>query len=352
MGVKLRERKLQKGKVRFYLDIIHNGKREYKFLDITITPSDKNEDKKSKKEIAKAIRAQVELEIATKGTDYIPESKKRVDFLEFLDNFLEQYQKKDIRMISATIKKFKEFVNSDALNARQVDKAYIERYRDFLTSYSSGLKGESPHNYFTRFKKILKEAYHQNVLSNNPGADVHFKNTSKKHTVKKEVLSAEEIVKLYNTDCGNAEVKRAFLFSCFTGLGLAEIKRLKWSNLKNDKLRIHRSKTGILINQDLSSSAKKLIGEKNTNEMLVFNVDISDTAVNKNLQNWIKRAKIDKKITFYCGRHTFATQLLLNGTNLKTVSDLLGQTEIKHTVKYLNYLEEDRKNAINKLIIL
>jgi site-specific recombinase XerD len=63
----------------------------------------------------------------------------------------------------------------------------------------------------------------------------------------------------------------------------------------------------------------------------------------------MKKLKVEKDITFYCGRHTFAVQLLLHGANLKTVSELMGHSDIRSTMKYLNYIDELKNNAIDSL---
>ena len=58
----------------------------------------------------------------------------------------------------------------------------------------------------------------------------------------------------------------------------------------------------------------------------------TDTVINKNLNVWVKRAGIDKKITFYCGRHTFGTLLLSEeGVNIETVADAMGHKNIRET---------------------
>ena len=51
----------------------------------------------------------------------------------------------------------------------------------------------------------------------------------------------------------------------------------------------------------------------------------------------------------HCGRHTFATQMLSNGANVKVVSELLGHSSLKFTQKYLRALDEQKKAAINSL---
>jgi len=92
-----------------------------------------------------------------------------------------------------------------------------------------------------------------------------------------------------------------------------------------------------------------LIGTPTKKTDLIFNLtsnsgkQISDNGINKCLGNWVK---IDKHITFYRTRHTFATQLLTYGANLKTVADALGHTNTRNTIKYLNYIDSLKDEAL------
>jgi site-specific recombinase XerD len=69
----------------------------------------------------------------------------------------------------------------------------------------------------------------------------------------------------------------------------------------------------------------------------------------KALRHWVARAGIEKHITWHCGRHSFATNLLSNGANIKVVSELLGHSSLKFTQKYLRALDDQKKAAINSL---
>ncbi len=111
---------------------------------------------------------------------------------------------------------------------------------------------------------------------------------------------------------------------------------------------LFREKSDEQIINDLPASAIKILGERGPADEYVFTLP-SEAAIRKNLKNWMKRAGIDKKITFYCGRHTFATQLLIHGANLKTVADCLGHTTTQHTIKYLNYVDALKGEAIAAL---
>lgn len=348
--VKLRERKLKHNCRSFYLDIYEDGKRSYVPISVRIDPrTDDSQKRKEKYEIVNAMRSQIETELLCKGTDIVPKHKRNIDFYDYLENYLKSYQKKDVKMIHATIQKFMDFNDKKHLYVTEVTEKLMEQYRDYLTSPKSNLSGETPHNYFSRFKKVVKAATKEGILKTNPAIDVIFKNNGIKETLRKEILTAEELAVLASTPCGNTEVKRAFLLACYSGMGLAEINILSWRHIKNGRLNIKRVKTDTWINIELSPVAIQLIGEKDISRELIFDIKISHTSVNKNLKNWVKRAGIDKKITFYCGRHTFAVQLLSNNNDLKTVSDCLGHQGVRNTVKYLSHTDGLKDKAIQSL---
>jgi integrase len=225
----------------------------------------------------------------------------------------------------------------------------MEQYKEYLIK-DPGLSGATPHNYYTRFKKILRSAKRKGLIKEMPTSDIIFSNPSKENSLSKEVLEMEELRILSKTKCGNDEVKKAFLFCCYTGLGLAEIRKLTWSHIKSNRLNISRNKTNVKINNGLNPAALRLIGEPGEGSEHVFGINgISDNKVNKNLENWLKRTEIDKKITFYCARHSFACLLLMNGANLKSVADAMGHTSTKTTLKYLNHVERLKDDAINNI---
>lgn len=354
MNVRLRNKSLAKGVIRYYLDIYIEGARSYEFLDVKIYPSDTKSIKDEKKKIAELIRSNKELELLTETTKYVPKHLKNVNFFDFADNFIENYTKKDLRMLKATLKQFKKYLKNNYLTVVQVTPSIMYGFKDYLID-ECNLSGETPHNYFTRFKKILKSAEIKGLLKENPTSQIKFKKISSETNLKKQVLNTSELQTLANTKCGNENIKRAFMFACFTGLGEAELKLLKWSNITNNQIITYREKTKQKIQLKLKDSTLKFIGNQGDKKEYIFNLRnengafLSTNAVNKCIKNWVKRAKIEKHITFYCARHTFATQLLQYGANLKTVADALGHTTTKSTIKYLNYIDNLKDDAIDNL---
>lgn len=370
MSVKVRSKNLAKGKISYYLDIYHNGERNYEFLEIYIEAKDSSSVKKEKKKIVEAIRAQRELDILGSEYGYTPNSKNKIDFIQYFKAFLDSYEGADKRLAINSLIKFIEFLNdpkdlkeaielkgnakldilvksSKKLLCKKLTPKICEDYSLYLKSpKKSGLSGETPYNYFSKFKKVIKTATRDGYFQSNPCEGISVRRETGQ--LKKNVLEAEELSNLNKTECTNKEVKRAFLFSCLTGLGIAEIRSIRWSNIKNDKVDIKRLKTGKQILNDLPNSAIKLLGKKGKPKEHIFNLP-SDTAINKGLKVWIAKSGIDKHITFYCARHTFAVLLLSNGANLKTIADAMGHTSTRETSKYLNYINPQKSEALKRL---
>lgn len=335
----------------YYLDI-SKPKRHAEYLNIHIYIKGPKKDsparRKEKQRIAESVFAQRQIESISSGTAYTPTHLKAINFFDFAQNFIDTYQKKDKRMIISCRNKFREFYGSDNLKLIDVTPSVMLRFKSYLEN-DKALSGETPSNYWTRFKKILKDAKVKGLINEMPTIDIRFSNPNKGDKLSKEILDIEELRILAKTRCGNETVKNAFLFCCYTGLGLAEIKNLYWSNIKKGRLIINRQKTGATINNGLNPAIIELMGRPGPPDHLIFDIQISDTAIKKNLKNWLKRAEIEKDISFYCARHSFACLLLMNGANLKSVADAMGHSSTKTTLKYLNYVDRLKDEAINNL---
>ena len=112
MSVKLRTKPLKNGKKSYYLDIYHNGERDYKFLKIYVSPKDSREIKKEKKNLAGSIRAKKELEVNSNEYGFVPNHKKNVDFIKYYQNFIDTNNKAGNRKFIGAFKQ-----RADALSA-------------------------------------------------------------------------------------------------------------------------------------------------------------------------------------------------------------------------------------------
>ena len=105
------------------------------------------------------------------------------------------------------------------------------------------------------------------------------------------------------------------------------------------------SASGVVI--PLNDGLLGLIGNGNREER-IFTLP-SHTMCLKALRHWVKRAGIDKHITWHCARHSFAVNILNNGANIKTVASLLGHSGLSQTEKYTRAVDSLKEAAINSL---
>ena len=348
--VKLRERETSDSTVTLLLDWFKDGKRKREFLNLQVIKNPKNpfERSQNKEAHAKAefFRSEREKQFFSDEIDEIVEQKKarNQDFYSFFDAYVESYNKKDIKVMKAVLTAFKEFA-PPPLSAKQIDENMCIKFKDHL---ETAFNGETPQTYFQRFKKFLTHCSKGNnkLFKISPAIDV--KNTKKENNVEKDTLTIEELQTLVKAKCGNLDVKNAFLFACNTGLRFTDIKSLTWRKIKEDHIQIDQNKTDISVKINLNENAKKFLGERGKDDDLVFKIP-SHNATSKNLENWAKRAEVDKHITFHCARHTFGTLLAYYENDVLTISKLMGHTSMKHTTKYIRVADEIKKKAVNSI---
>ncbi len=367
MSVTLRWKENKNGSKTAYLDVYNKGNRKKKYIDIRIEKNDT--DKKAKKQLAESIRSKYHSDIINKKFGLVSEDKLQTCFITFFQNFLIGYKKAGRRKYKYAYEKFltylvaqsiiskkqksenpkidfSEIGKNDGLPFDQLTNIVCRNYKEYLYSSESGLNGETPYDYFVRFRTVVNRAYDEKYLIENPTSKIKL--SKPESTLKKQILVEAELQKLAKTICNHSEVKRAFLFACFTGLGEAEIKKLTFRHLADNRLNIERAKNGKKVASALPATAMTLIGQIGKADTKVFRLP-SNTAISKHLKNWIEESEIDKHITFYCARHTFAIMNLKRGANLKTISKILGHTTTVPTNKYLNYLDEEKDKAMNNL---
>ena len=346
MSIKIRFKKLKNGAYSLYLDVYHHGTRSYEFLDIHLHKNDPL--RKEKIQLAERIRSTREVEIHQADQGILPDFKKKIEFTAYFESFAQNYTGKDVRLVKYALSKFKQMTKNEKIPIASLSGKICSDFANYLKSPQGGLHGETPYNYWMKFRRVLRQAVSEGIIAENPAQNIIVRR--KTNQIKKNVLSTEEIRMLASTDCDDPEVKRVFLFSCYTGLGAAEIRNLKCRNIQDGRLIILRQKSKEQVIIDLHSFALFNLGQLDKLEEYdsIFTLP-TDTTIHKHLKNWVASAGIKKKISYYCARHTFATQLLLNGANLKTVADCLGHSTTNHTVKYLNFVDGLKSAAIKNL---
>jgi len=356
-NVTLREKPLVNDNISLYLDIYRDGVRSYEFLKLYIndkarTPIERQRNKENL-ELAEKIRTQRESDLNHSAFGIISPAKQKVLFIDYTEAYIKDYNKKDIRMIKASIDRFKSFMKEDyptiklnTLKLSQIDKLMIKGYAEYLQDNSIG---EGANSYLKRFKKVLKYAVDTEIISKSPANGI---TCTIDDSLKKDILSNDEIKILAKTACQNSNIKRAFIFSLCTGLRFCDIKALTYKEIdfSTGKMKVDQLKTGKMANIDLNNTAKNILGEPGKPEDLVFILP-TYWGCNKTLDAWVKRAGINKHITWHCARHSFAVNMLTskNKPDIKTVSSTLGHSTLKYTERYTRVVDKLKKAAVNAL---
>lgn len=361
-NVTLREKPLANGNISLYLDIYREGVRVKEYLKLYIVDKPKNtierEQNKETLRLAEEVRTMRESELNHSAFGLVSPVKKRVNFLKYFENYIENYTKKDLRMLEACLQRFKDFLVESyptlakSIKPEQMDKQMMKSFVEYLQSKSVG---EGAKSYFQRFKKVVKHATDEEVFLRNPCEGVVCRADTKSLT--KDILTIEEIQLLAKTPYQNEEVRRAFLFCLYAGLRFCDVKDLKYINVDYSakRIRFEQSKTkgnssSSIVIIPLSNTLLALIGDKpKKSDIKIFDLP-SHTGCLKALRTWVQRAGIDKHITWHCARHSFAVNLLGEyQTDIKTVASLLGHSGLQHTEKYTRAVDSLKEKAVNSL---
>ncbi len=246
----------------------------------------------------------------------------------------------------------------DTLLFSQINVALAENFRLFLLSAPQGgnksgiISQNTAATYFSIFKAALKQAFVDGYLESDLSAKI--KGIQEQES-RREYLTIEELNKLVATPCERDVLKRAALFSALTGLRHIDIQNLKWSEItmEGNQARLHftQQKTKGVEYTPISEQALQLCGEPGKPEQFVFE-DLPDPSwISRPLKQWIEDAGIKKKITFHCFRHTFATLQLSSGTDIYTVSKMLGHTDVKTTQIYAKVVDDKKNKAAHAIKI-
>ena len=371
MKVHLRQREQKRGKrISVYLEYYKGSRksadgkvlpiRKYETLGIFLhikpsTPSQKQENKQNL-ELAKIIKSKREVEIKNNQFGFLNEDKSNSDFLQYF-NKLTQDRLSSLGNYGnwdSTLNHLNKYTNKRVL-FKEIDEKFCEGFKDYLINKVKKNNGEnltssSVSSYFNKFRASLRQAVKDKIILYNPSIDVKIPKAIEKE---REYLSIDEIKQLNKVECRYEVLKRAFLFSCLTGLRWSDIHKLKWKEVHFDnegsKLHYYQKKTGTLEYLNINEEALEYLGEKGSDDDKPFEGLKYSSYFNVSLTQWMLKAGITKHITFHCARHTYATLLITNGVDIFMVSDLLGHKEIKTTQIYARIIDKKKKEAVNKI---
>ena len=332
------------------------------------TPLDKRQNQEAMK-VAERIKAERILALQSHGVKSY-EQIKNVGM--YLTAYLDKYEHDDLNISASTkrgrrdvkhrVEDYLATINYKTMRIQDVDEDFCRGFLAYLRiapNKSKKLQGGTINNgnavtLQTVFTGALNKAVRDGVIARNPMSLLDPKEKFHPTESTREFLTIEELKRAIEAPAVHEDTKKAFLFACFTGLRMSDVKALTWRHVQNSSdgkskfVKVKMQKTQKWIYVPLSAEAQKWMIAKDDLDEPIFHF-YDPVNVEKHIAIWMKNAGISKHVTFHVARHTFATMMLTLDVDLYTVSKLLGHSKITTTQIYAKIIDKKRVEAISKL---
>lgn len=274
--------------------------------------------------------------------------QKYLDYLQFE----RRLSKNTILSYTDNLKRFDIF-----LNGKSVEDVTRKDIEDYL-KFNDNMKEKSRVHYLTVIRNFYKFLIDEELIDNNPCDTIAMPKISK---TLPHYLTEEEINKLLSFPLNTPYDYRnkAMLEILYaTGMRVSELVDLKLENLHLDENFIivmgKGSKERLCPFSDickkyltiyLEEYRNSLLKKKRTNYVFLNNhgSNITRQGFFKHLKEIAKNAGIEKEISPHTLRHSYATNLLKNGADLRVIQELLGHSDLVTTEIYTHVLNEKQK---------
>ncbi|ELB2109855.1 site-specific integrase [Vibrio parahaemolyticus] len=340
-------------------------KREHEVLDLFIydkpkTPAQRKHNKEHLL-LAETIKSKRLVEWQSQKHGFEDRTKRSASFIDYFQRQIdikEQTTSTSNHSIWLSARKHLLFYcGKHDLSFDELDKDWLDGFKYYLTNEAktksdTALSRNTQSSYFNKVRAAINEAHREGIIRDNPLSQV---TSIKAKTTKRVYLTLDEVNALAHTECRYPVLKRAFLFSCATGMRWCDIHRLTWSEVETfnnhkriifDQAKLSQGDAKSLQYLDIPKSAESLLGSPKASHERVFKGLRYSSYINVELLRWALAAGISKHVTLHAGRHTFAVIQLSRGIDIYAVSKLLGHSELKTTEIYADIIEQRRMEAM------
>ncbi|WP_366183280.1 site-specific integrase [Flavobacterium ovatum] len=370
-NVTLRYKKISGDKLSLYLDyyppIIDSktGKETRReFLKFHIHENPKNAEEKKHNsqtnDLAEIVKAKRLVQLRNREFGLKDNINLNVNFITFYQSIVDDYFNKgsnsNYQSWKASLNHFK-FLYGDKIMSQQLSLNHVKKYRAYLlTAKTTRGKAEkqlsvnTASSYFKNFIAILKLAFDEKIITENLAEKAEYIKEQETH---RQYLTEEELGVLWNTEIKIEKVKHMAFFSALTGLRFVDVNNLDWNDVFNDKHQNHyiilrEQKTKSIQNHPISKTAYDILKKQDTTDGFIFG-KIEYHQIVRPMKEWIEKSGIRKKISYHNFRHSYATLQLANGTDIYTVSKLLGHKNVSTTQIYTKVLDKNKIEAANRI---
>lgn len=358
--IRLRKRVLKTGNTSLYLDIYINGQRSYEYLNLYLIPERTRADKDKNRQtlqLAEAVRAKRIVELQNNAHGFAAGDKSGANFIEYYDALMTAKSK---NKSESTIKLWGNARHwwiekfGTKLTFRDIDADRLRQFKEYLEDdvickKETPLKRSTAAIYFHKIRACIHHAYKAGIISSDPVLKVE---NIRRQDSERCYLTLDEVRRMAATTCRYESLRRAFLFSCLTGLRRSDILKLTWGEVRNEgeftRIVFSQKKTGGLEYIDINPQAVPLMGERKSDNECVFGKFTTQTTSHE-LPRWAAAAGINKHVTFHTARHSFAVILLELDVDIYTVQKLLGHRNLATTQIYAKVVDKKKQEAAMRI---
>lgn len=280
-----------------------------------------------------------------------------IKFLDYL-KYERNYSDNTIIGYENHLNLFSIFLTNNKINSlSDVDYSIVRNYINYL--YEKNYNSKSICNHISSLRSFFKYLKNEDIIKNNPMILIENPKLEKKLP---KYLYYEDLEKILNisdtkTDIG---IRDALILELLyvTGIRVSELVNIKLQDidLSNHKIKItgKGNKQRIVMYgkrcQELLDNYLKIREKllKDSNEYLILGVKgkkINDRVIRDIINDLSKKAGLQLKISPHTFRHTFATHMLNEGADLRSVQELLGHENLSTTTIYTHVTNERLRNV-------
>lgn len=305
------------------------------------------------------------------------EENQKINVLLFFDEIIEELETsgrignaKAYRETKEALKKF----SGDKILFQDITPAFLEKFEANMRSLGNENGGIAFK--MRELRALFNKAISRKIISRELYPFNEYKIAKLKTNPNKRALSIEDFKKIKEVDLSERpdllEAYNYFMFSFYArGINFVDILKLKWSNIQDGRIYYTRSKTKGQFSIEITEKVQEILNYYKTQNRpteyvfpILLKEDLTPKQIenrrhkvlgrfNRKLQEIAKIAGVEKRITSYVARHSFATILKQMGTSTDVISELMGHSDVQVTISYLkDFDDEVLDNANRKLLDL
>lgn len=292
--------------------------------------------------------------------------KQKEGLLELLAEYNDEMEKRiGIDKAYATFEKYRrtlavlrDFIaykyDREDISVKELEYQFIVDF-DFYLATTLRMVESTRNGFIARLRLIAHLAVKKKIIRRDPFAGFRYHKVKSKH----RYLTMENLNKMMTLDLKTyrlCHTRDLFVFSCFTGIGRADLACLTEKDIKTNKdgsqwIHIARQKTATDCVIPLLDIPRQIIekykGEGKDGRLFFVP---TTTCIAQTLKILERTGEFDQHLTYYMARHTFATQICIsNNVPIETVSKMLGHTHIQTTQIYAEITMQKQREDMQKL---